>query len=162
MRPEEMLGERLCDLGLTIAVAESCTGGLVTDRITDVPGSSHYLLVGVIAYSNEHKMRLLNVSRASLIAHGAVSEEVAREMAEGIKQVSGADIGVSTTGIAGPGGGSEEKPVGLVHMGFAGPWGSTTRREVFQGDRREVKQAATEYVLMTTISLLDRAPSDRD
>lgn len=154
MLPEERLRERLCKMGLTLAVAESCTGGLVADRVTDVPGCSDYFLAGIVSYSNDSKMRLLGVSKSSLIAHGAVSEEVAREMAEGVRERVGATVGLSTTGIAGPGGGTIEKPVGLVYMAFADPRQTVVRRRVFKGDRREIKEAAATYLLEMTLSLI--------
>jgi nicotinamide-nucleotide amidase len=110
-----LLGERRC----TLAVAESCTGGLMAEQITAVPGSSAWFLGGVVAYANSAKQSLLGVPEAMLIEHGAVSEPVARAMAEGVRERFGADIGISTTGISGPTGGTAEKPVGLVHVGIA-------------------------------------------
>jgi nicotinamide-nucleotide amidase len=109
----------LKDAGRTIAVAESCTGGMVTARITEVPGASDVLLCGVCSYSNQSKVDLLGVSQKTLDAHGPVSEETALEMANGIRLRSGADIGISTTGLAGPSGGTEEKPVGLVYVAIS-------------------------------------------
>ena len=125
----------------TLAVAESCTGGMVGAALTSVPGSSAAFLGGTIAYANEIKERALGVPHELLVAHGAVSEEVARAMAEGVRERFGADWGVSTTGIAGPGGGTEEKPVGTVCVGLAGPDGrvdSTTIR--LGGDRSLVRR----------------------
>lgn len=113
-----VVGKILTERGLTISVAESCTGGYISSELTDVPGSSHYMLGGVIAYSNGSKADLLGVDPAIIERVGAVSRETAMAMARGVKERFGSDIGVSTTGIAGPGGGSEEKPVGLVWMGF--------------------------------------------
>ena len=109
----------LSEAGLTVAVAESCTGGLISARITDVPGSSAALLCGICSYSNQSKIDLLGVNPATLEAYGAVSEETALEMARGVRLRSGADIGISTTGIAGPSGGTEEKPVGLVYAAIS-------------------------------------------
>ncbi len=114
-------GRLLAERGATVAVAESCTGGLIADRITDVPGCSAWFLGGVVAYANSAKQSLLGVPEKLLIEHGAVSEPVARAMAEGVRERFGADVGVSTTGISGPDGGTPEKPVGLVHVGIA--WG---------------------------------------
>jgi len=108
----------------TLALAESCTGGLLAKRLTDMPGSSRYFTEGLITYSNESKERLLGVPHGLLVEHGAVSEPVAREMAEGARRVSGADYGLSVTGIAGPDGGTEEKPVGLVFVGISGAEGT--------------------------------------
>ncbi len=113
---EQVVGDRLRELGLTLAVAESCTGGLLSKRITDLPGCSDYYLGGVCSYSNEVKMKLLNVSRETLDTVGAVSKETAEQMAEGVAKALGSDIGVGITGIAGPGGGTKEKPVGLVYV----------------------------------------------
>ncbi len=116
---EEVLGKIFRDRGLTVSVAESLTGGLIQDRLTNVSGSSDYYMGGVVAYSNEAKMAFLNVKRKTLEKHGAVSREVAEEMARGVCDVFGTDIGISTTGIAGPTGGTETKPVGLMFTGVA-------------------------------------------
>jgi nicotinamide-nucleotide amidase len=116
---EEVVGKLLREHGRTLAVAESCSGGLVGNRITNVPGSSNYFIGGVIAYSNELKQRLLGVQERTLTTHGAVSEETAREMALGVRRATGADLGIATTGIAGPDGGTAEKPVGTVAIALA-------------------------------------------
>ncbi|MFW6287172.1 MAG: competence/damage-inducible protein A [bacterium] len=116
---EDIIGEMLSKQGLTLAVAESCTGGLVGNRITDIPGSSQYFMGGMIVYSNQAKIEQLGVNNETLDEYGAVSEETAKEMAENVKRIMQTDIGVSLTGIAGPDGGSEEKPVGLVYLGLA-------------------------------------------
>ncbi|MBY0403077.1 MAG: nicotinamide-nucleotide amidohydrolase family protein, partial [Cyanobacteria bacterium] len=118
---EGVVAKRLIELGLTVSVAESCTGGLVSSRLTDVSGSSAYTTLNVVTYSNEQKMALLDVEKQTLETHGAVSAEVAKQMAEGILKLSGSHIGLSLTGIAGPTGGSKEKPVGLVHIGLSSP-----------------------------------------
>ncbi|HEX2951985.1 MAG TPA: competence/damage-inducible protein A, partial [Armatimonadota bacterium] len=115
---EEVVGNMLRKAGVTLAVAESCTGGLLGGRITNIAGSSDYFLGGVISYSNSLKERLLGVAATTLATHGAVSTQTACEMADGVVRATGANIGVSITGIAGPGGGTEEKPVGLVYMGI--------------------------------------------
>lgn len=125
---ESAVGRLLESRGETLALAESCTGGLLAKRITDAPGASAYFLEGVITYSDEAKERLLGVPRELLEEHGAVSEPVARKMAEGVRKLSGADHGLSVTGIAGPEGGSEEKPVGLVWVGLASASGTDARR----------------------------------
>ena len=148
----------LTERGETLALAESLTGGLVTSRITDGPGSSVYLVEGVVAYANEAKEARLGVQEATLIAHGAVSEPVAREMAEGIRKGAGTTWGISTTGIAGPTGDTEEKPLGLVYVAVAGPQGTMVRRNVFPGDRLAVKQASAEAVLALLFESL-QAPS---
>src|SRR5215204_6607950 len=116
---EGAVGRLLQERGATLALAESCTGGLLAKRLTDMPGSSAFFGEGLVTYSNESKERLLGVPHALIMEHGAVSEPVAREMAEGARRVSGADYGLSVTGIAGPDGGTEEKPVGLVFVGIS-------------------------------------------
>jgi nicotinamide-nucleotide amidase len=118
---EGAVGRLLLERGATLALAESCTGGLLAKRLTDMPGSSAYFGEGLVTYSNESKERLLGVPHALIMDHGAVSEPVAREMAEGARRVSGADYGLSVTGIAGPNGGTQEKPVGLVFVGISDP-----------------------------------------
>ena len=131
---EQTVGALLRERGLKLALAESCTGGRIGDRITDVPGSSDYFLLGVATYSNEAKQGMIGVSADTLSAYGAVSTQTAEEMAEGVRRVAGADIGLSTTGIAGPGGGTDEKPVGTVCIGLAWEGGVWSHR--FQlGDR---------------------------
>ncbi|MEI7834178.1 MAG: nicotinamide-nucleotide amidohydrolase family protein, partial [bacterium] len=152
---EEALGITLRARGLTLAVAESCTGGLLGGRITAVPGSSDYFLGGVISYSNEVKVKLLGVSAATLDAYGAVSAETAIEMATGATRVTGADIGISITGIAGPGGGSAEKPVGTVYIGIAAP-GVAPRaiRADLWGDRATIRQRAVQQALLELRRLL--------
>jgi PncC family amidohydrolase len=112
---------------LRLALAESCTGGHISDLITNTPGASDVFLESCVTYSNEAKIARLGVSPDTLIKYGAVSHQTAREMAEGIRKTSGADIGAAITGIAGPGGGTREKPVGLVYMAIAGPDGTQTR-----------------------------------
>ncbi|HEV3052376.1 MAG TPA: competence/damage-inducible protein A [Longimicrobium sp.] len=125
---EETVGRLLRERGLTLAVAESCTGGRIGDRVTDVPGSSGYFLLGAATYSNQAKVAVLGVSEQTLAAHGAVSTQTAEEMAAGIRRVAGADVGLSTTGIAGPGGGTAGKPVGTVCIGVAWEGGAWSRR----------------------------------
>ncbi|MFB6092049.1 MAG: CinA family protein [Haloquadratum sp.] len=144
---EVRVGDALRDAAATVAVAESCTGGLIGSLLTDVPGSSDYFDRAVVTYSYEAKMTALGVARESLDEHGAVSEPVAREMAAGVRDTAGVDWGVATTGIAGPAGGTPEKPVGTVFVGLAhrGEWdtGDTyTRVERFEfdGDRLQVKE----------------------
>ena len=141
------LGRALLDRKLTMSCAESCTGGLVGSYITDVAGSSAYLLGSAGTYQDGVKTKLLGVSSETLRLHTAVSEETAAEMAEGSRKLYGSDIAVSTTGIAGPDGGTKEKPAGLVYTGVAGPWGTTVYKSVFPGERKEVKErAATKAV----------------
>ncbi len=150
---EAWLGVRLGEKGWRIATAESCTGGLIASRITDVSGSSAYFERGFVTYSNEAKMELLSVAKEIVAAEGgpgAVSEACARAMAEGVRAAAGSEVGLSVTGIAGPGGGSAEKPVGTVYMAVALPSGTTCKHCLFAGSRLEVKaqtaQAALEMV----------------
>jgi PncC family amidohydrolase len=144
---EVLVGELLVPRGLTLAVAESCTGGLISHRITNISGSSRYFLGGTTAYANEAKMKLLGVSPETLEAHGAVSRETVLEMARGVRLALSADIGISTSGIAGPTGGTAEKPVGTTWIGFSSAQGEEARYFLFQGDRSSVKQQAAEAAL---------------
>ena len=143
--------------GLTLAVAESCTGGLVADAITDVPGSSGYFAGGVVSYSNEAKEQLLGVAGEVLAAHGAVSAQVARAMAEGVRARFGTDIGAAVTGIAGPDGGSEAKPVGLTYVAIADGAGIDVRRHAWTGDRRANKVASAAATLELVLDRIDEA-----
>lgn len=146
-RLEAAVGRMLAERNLTVAVAESCTGGLVQSRLTDVPGSSRYVKGGVVAYANEVKMSLLGVSADDLAEHGAVSEPVARQMAVGVRQLLGTDIGLATTGIMGPGGGSVAKPVGTVWFGYADDEQSKAVRVCFARDRATNKALAATGIL---------------
>jgi len=119
MRLEFKLKELLIERGLTLSTAESCTGGLVAARIVNVPGSSAYFMGGVVAYDNTVKMKVLNVSPETLLKYGAVSEQTAKEMVIGVKKLMGTECAISTTGIAGPSGGTPEKPVGLTYIGVS-------------------------------------------
>ena len=137
-----------------LAVAESCTGGLIGHRITNIPGSSDYYLGSVTAYAYEAKERLLGVKHETLIQFGAVSQETALEMARGVRQVFGADLGVSVTGIAGPGGGMPNKPVGLVWIGLSASDGDWAFRYQFSGDRLKVKSDTADQALSLCIQYL--------
>ena len=138
---EEEAARLLTDCGKTLAAAESCTGGLVADMLTNVPGSSAFFLSSAVTYSNEAKIGILEVNRDTIIRFGAVHEQTAREMAENAKRIAGADYGISTSGIAGPSGGTVEKPVGTVCVGVAGPTGSAARRfSLDYKDRRRNKR----------------------
>ena len=132
----DFLGAR----GESLATAESCTGGLISGALTDVPGASDVFLGGVVTYSNDSKERLIGVPHETLVEHGAVSEEVARAMAEGVRRRFEADWGIGITGIAGPSGGTDEKPVGLVHWAVAGSDGTSARHRVFLGNRSIVRK----------------------
>jgi len=136
---EEIVGRLLTEQGLTIAVAESCTGGLIAHQLTNVSGSSAYFMGGVVAYSNEVKERVLGVSGETLSAHGAVSEETVREMARGARRLFGTDVAISSTGIAGPTGGTPEKPVSLVYVALAAQDFERCERHLWQGDRLAVR-----------------------
>jgi len=144
---EQLLVEELKTRRLTLSVAESCTGGGLGNRITNVPGSSEVFLGGVIAYSNDLKMKLLGVKENTLKRHGAVSKDTAREMAQGIRALTGSDIGLSITGIAGPGGAAVGKPVGLVFIHFASEKGDTGVYQIFPGERDVVKTRTINYSL---------------
>lgn len=148
------MGELLRSKRLTLSLAESCTGGLVASLITDVPGSSGYFLASLVTYDNGSKEKLLGVLSSTLLDHGAVSEATAREMAAGARLATGADIGLSITGIAGPGGATASKPVGLVHFALDASGEVTVDRAVFPGDRAAVKQAAAEHALELLIRRL--------
>ena len=132
---------------LTIGTAESCTGGMLAGRLTDLPGSSQYFIEGVVAYANEAKTGLLGVPPSMIEAHGAVSAEVAEAMASGIRTRAGASLGVGITGIAGPDGGTEEKPVGLVFIGLAHQGGTSSRRFLFPGDRQLIRELSVQAAL---------------
>jgi len=144
---EEVVGELLKRRGYTLATAESCTGGLLAGRITDVPGSSEYFLEGVVSYSNEAKVDLLGVPKKWIKTHGAVSEQVAEAMAAGVRKRAGSTFGVGVTGVAGPGGGSEEKPVGLVYIALADDSQTTTRKLIFSGDRQFIRTLSVNAAL---------------
>lgn len=133
--------------GLTLAVAESCTGGLVADAITDVAGSSGYFAGGVVSYSNEAKERFLDVPADVLAAHGAVSAQVARAMAEGARARFGVSVAAAVTGVAGPDGGSDAKPVGLTYVAVADESGVDVRRHLWSGDRLANKRESAAAVL---------------
>lgn len=144
---EEVVGLKLTLGGYTLSVAESCTGGLIAQRLTDVPGSSKYFIEGVVAYSNDAKTRTLGVEPVLLLEHGAVSAPVAEAMAEGIRKRSHTDFGLAITGIAGPGGGSEEKPVGLVYIALANDAQTEHRKIIIPGDRQLIRWRASQAAL---------------
>ncbi|MBS3736696.1 CinA family protein [Candidatus Bipolaricaulota bacterium] len=148
------VGNLLRDDNLSLAVAESCTGGLISHKITNVPGSSDYFDRAVVSYSNRSKLELLDVQEDTLYEHGAVSKDVAAEMAKGVKDLAGTEVGLSTTGIAGPGGGTEEKPVGLVYVGIALEKTMRIKKFIFQGDRWENKESAAVKALESLVTFL--------
>lgn len=157
------LGDALRESGATLAIAESCTGGLVASKVTDVPGASDYLQCGFVTYANRAKQAALGVSREALDAHGAVSRPVAEQMAAGARDVVGTDWGLATTGIAGPTGGSEAKPVGTAYIGvaWAAEWGTgdsgvVVSEHVFDGDRQAVKAAIADQAIESLLGQIDQ------
>lgn len=155
MELEEKIGKILSERGLKIAISESCTGGLICHRITNVSGSSNYFQAGFVTYSNDSKSKFLGVDEATLREKGAVSEEVAKLMAEGVRRVTGCDIGLSVTGIAGPLGGTPEKPVGLVFIGLSTRDLVVVRRFKFDGERLEIKDKAAKEALKLLLDYLE-------
>lgn len=147
---EDIIGKLLTDKKLTISTAESCTGGLIAAKLINYPGISSVFMEGAVTYSNEAKMNRINVSKETLDKFGAVSKETAAEMAEGIAKTSGTNIGLSTTGIAGPGGGTKEKPVGLVYIGIYINGEIKVKKLLCDGDRQMVRTQAT----ITALDLL--------
>jgi nicotinamide-nucleotide amidase len=155
---EQVVGDLLRDRHWHVATAESCTGGLVASRLTDVAGSSDYVEYGVVSYSNRAKTEWLGVPGGTIEEHGAVSEPVARAMAEGARSRLGVDIAVAITGIAGPGGGSEQKPVGTVVVAVAAPAGTTVHTFRFPGSRDQVKFQSSQAALNMLRSTLMAGP----
>lgn len=144
---EEITGKMLSEKNLSISIAESCTGGLLSSRITDVSGSSSYFVGGVVAYSNEFKIKFLDVKEETLREFGAVSEETAKQMAEGVRKHFNTDIGISITGIAGPGGGTDKKPVGLVYIGYSDKNITFASKFLFGNFRERNKKRAAQMAL---------------
>lgn len=147
MKLEEQIVKELLEKGYTVTTAESCTGGLLAGRILNVSGAPAVYNEGYITYSNEAKHRLLGVSNETLELYGAVSEQTAKEMAEGVAKASNANVGLSTTGIAGPGGGTPEKPVGLVYVGCSIEGQTIVKKCLFEGDREANRNASVEEAL---------------
>ncbi len=142
--------------GMTMATAESCTGGLISALVTAVPGSSEYYLGGAVTYANESKVSMLGVDPVVLAQHGAISAPAAVQMADGIRSRLGSDLAVSVTGIAGPGGGTAEKPVGLVFIGIAAASGVTVTRHHFRGSRDRVRATAATAALRAVLEAANR------
>jgi PncC family amidohydrolase len=153
---EVTLGERLREKGLRLAVAESCTGGLIGHRLTNVPGSSTYFIGGVTSYAYEAKVRLLGVRWETLERYGAVSRETVLEMACGVRQALAVDVGVAVSGIAGPGGGTPEKPVGFTWIGLSTPDGDEAWSYRFTGERHEIKEQAAEQAMQRAAEYLEK------
>lgn len=153
-RLEAQVGKLMKAKSWTIGAAESCTGGLIMHRLTNIAGSSDYVIGGVVSYSNQVKQNQLQVRQGTLIAYGAVSEQVAGEMATGLRALLHVDVAISVTGIAGPGGGTAEKPVGLTYIGVAGPNDVlVVRRHVWNGDREAIKAASAEAALKLVLEV---------
>lgn len=144
---ENSLSDLITSKSLTIAIAESCTGGLIGHIITSTPGSSAYFMGGVVSYSDQAKCDILGVAEDTIANHGAVSEQTAKEMARGVRERFKSDLGLSVTGIAGPDGGSPDKPVGTVYMGFADKNRLFSKRYLFTGNRADIKQKTAETAL---------------
>ena len=159
---EERIGQLLLERHYTLAVAESCTGGLVGHRLTNVAGSSAYFLGGVVAYAYDVKERLLEVNHNTLYDFGAVSEQTAREMARGVRRALGADVGVAVTGIAGPGGGLPGKPVGLTWVALSARGVEQAEQYLWTGDRLENKQQSAEAVLEMVKGYLEGLEPTKD
>ena len=155
---EAVVGKLLSAQKQTLAVAESCTGGLITHRLTNVPGSSSYVVAGVIAYAYQAKVAALGVAWGTLNRYGAVSEEVARAMARGVRDKFSSTLGLAVTGIAGPGGGTPEKPVGLTYLALADASGEIVERYVWNGDRVHNKEQSAQAAL----TLLKKYLENRD
>lgn len=152
---EKVLQEHLRKSGLKLVTAESCTGGLISHRITDIPGASEYFLGGIVAYAYEAKASLLGVSWDTLNTKGAVSRETVLEMARGARRALNADLAVSVSGIAGPGGGTPEKPVGFTWIGLVTPKGEWARQFIWDGDRERNKQSSCDAALQLVLDYLE-------
>ena len=158
----EIAGDLLRSAGLTLAVAESCTGGHLGSVLTDVPGSSDYLLGGVIAYDNALKIKLLGVPPSVIEEHGAVSTECALQMARGVRELTGVDIAISITGIAGPSGGTPAKPVGTTYIALVGSQGEQVEHYCWDGGRLKNKQCSVQAALSMLVNYLSRVAVARN
>jgi len=147
MKLEKIIGDLLREREWTLSVAESCTGGLICDRITDITGSSDYFKGGMVTYSNESKAKHLEITLNYIKRYGAVSPQVARKMAQGVRKAFGTIFGLSTTGVAGPTGGTKRAPIGRVFIGLANGRKTWVRREDLRGSRKEIKRKASEKAL---------------
>lgn len=153
--PEERINRLLTGRGLWLAVAESCTGGLISHRITNIAGASAYFRGGIVSYANEAKMVLLGVQKSTLDRFGAVSEQTVKEMATGVRNILSADFGLAVSGIAGPGGGTVDKPVGTTWVGLSTSGEEIRQRFWFQGDRSQIKEQAAQAALDLLLRYLD-------
>lgn len=154
MKIEKIIGNRLRERGWTVSIAESCTGGLVCDRITDVPGSSDYFEGGMVNYSNESKAKHLGIPLDYIERYGAVSPQVAKKMAQGIRKAFNTTFGLSTTGVAGPTGGTKRSPIGRVFIGIASEKKICVKKLDLKGNRREIKEKATGKALQSLYEIL--------
>jgi PncC family amidohydrolase len=154
MKLEKVIGDRLRKKGWTLSIAESCTGGLICDRITNVPGSSDYFEGGMVTYSNESKAKYLGIPLNYIKKYGAVSPQVARKMAQGVRKAFNTTFGLSTTGVAGPTGGTKRAPIGRVFIGFADGKRMWVRKLDLKGNRREIKRKAAEKALQFFYEIL--------
>jgi len=161
MKLEKVIGDHLREKGWTLSIAESCTGGLICDRITNVSGSSDYFMGGMVTYSNESKAKHLGIPSDYIKRHGAVSQEVAQKMAQGIRKVFNTTFGLSTTGVAGPTGGTKRSPIGRVFIGVAIGKRTWVRQEDLKGSRREIKEKAAERALEFFCERLVRSGGSR-
>jgi PncC family amidohydrolase len=161
MKLEKIIGDRLKERGWTLSIAESCTGGLISDRLTDVPGSSDYFEGGMVTYSNESKAKHLGIPLDYIKKYGAVSPQVARKMAQGVRKAFNTTFGLSTTGVAGPTGGTKRAPIGRIFIGFTNGRRTWVRREDFKGSRREIKRKAAERSLKFFYETLIRSRRSR-
>ena len=152
---EVTVGDALRARGMTIATAESSTGGQIIARLTDISGSSAYVIGGIVAYADSVKQQMLEVREQTLIDHGAVSEPVARAMADGARRLFRTDLALSVTGIAGPTGATAAKPVGLTYIGLSAPDGTWVRRFVWQGDREHNRRESADAALRLLLDYLD-------
>lgn len=157
MKLEKTIGDYLRNKGWTLAVAESCTGGLICDRITDVPGSSDYFMGGMVTYSNESKAKHTGIPLDYIKKYGAVSPQVAKKMAQGVRKAFHTTFGLSTTGVAGPTGGTKRAPIGRVFIGVDSGKKTWVRQHDFKGGRREIKEKATERSLEFFYEILVRS-----
>jgi len=158
MKLEKIIGDLLRNKGWTLAIAESCTGGLICDRITDVSGSSDYFMGGMVNYSNESKSKHLGVPSTDIKKYGAVSPQVAKKMAQGVRKAFDTTFGLSTTGVAGPTGGTKRSPVGRVFIGLAAGTKVWVNKLDLKGSRREIKEKAVERGLEFLYKILIEKP----
>ena len=162
MKIEKIIGNRLREREWTLSIAESCTGGLICDRITDVPGSSDYFVGGMVTYSNESKAKHLGIPLDYIERYGAVSPQVAKKMAQRVRRAFNTTFGLSTTGVAGPTGGTKRSPIGRVFIGFAKGRRTWVRKEDLKGNRRTIKRKATERSLKFFHDRLVRSPRSKE